>query len=72
MTFQVENGKCYTVQGQAFVECVRRTHKGYWPVAFGYRIVFPGFQYGDDLRLTPFCWDLVLIEQLLNIVSRNL
>ena len=29
---------------------------------FRRRRVFPGFQYGDDLRLPPYCWDLVPSE----------
>ena len=31
-------------------------------VIFRHHIVFPGFQYGDDLRFPPYCWGLVLSE----------
>ena len=36
--------------------------KGYRPVFFRRRRVFPGLQYGDDLRFPPYCWDLVLSQ----------
>ena len=29
---------------------------------FRRRRVFPGFQYGDNLRFPSYCWDLVLSE----------
>ena len=35
--------------------------KEYWPVIFRSHRVYPGFRYGD-LRFTPYCWDLVLSE----------
>ena len=44
---------------------VRVAQKGYKPVILGRRRVFPGFQYGDDLRFPTYCWDLVLSEAVI-------
>ena len=41
---------------------VRVAQKGYRPVIFRRRRVFPGLQYHDDLRFPPYCWDFVLSE----------
>ena len=54
------DGRRYSVHDQSFILFVRVAQKGYWPVIFRRRRVFPGFQYGDDLRFPPYCWDLVL------------
>ena len=56
------DGRRYSVQDQSFALFVRVAQKRHWPVIFRRRNVFPVFQYGDDLRLPPYCWDLVLSE----------